>query len=376
MVDKKRRLNFVTRFFILFSVSSMVLISQVNAKAENSKDVILVLDTSMSMIGYGGKNIMTNVKNSINNYIDSLKDGDRVTFITFDKDVKVYPKILIDDKNDRDILKKYISMTEAKGQWTYTLNMLNQVFSIADTISKDKDKERNLVILIMTDALDDPPPGKRKQKFNLKKIADQYSGKDWWIYLVNLADLKGSKKLKESQEKLRGELSRVSENSQIVDGTDPEKAISEKIRPDIEKKERMQFIIFIILASAVVLGALLLLFLLIKRMRSVKVYGALEYWNAELLKPEVFSVDLNRYDTNVVNIGRVPGCELKIREYESSSPFAIKAVRDKGEIKLQLLIPEGVNAHFKNKEDSISLENGDIFQVENYSFRYLFEKTE
>ncbi len=373
MVEKRTSFNKLTRLFVLFSVSLVLILSSVNARAENNKDVILVLDTSMSMIGYGGKNIMPDVKDSINKYVDGLKDGDRVTFITFDKDVKVFPTVLIDDKNDRDIVKKYISVTEAKGEWTFTMKMLNQVFSLADKISKENGTSRNLVILIMTDALDDPPPGKRKDKFNLKNIADQYSGKDWWIYLVNLANLKESSKLRQAQEKLKGELSKISENSQIVDGSDPYKAINEKIQPDIAKKERVQFIIFILLALAAVLGCLLVLFLVIKRIKSVKLVGVLEFWNHELLKPEVGVAHLERYNAGMIIVGRVPGCQLKIREYESRIPFTLKASRINGEVKVQLLVPEGLNSHFKNKEAGNTLENGDIFQVENYSFRYLAE---
>jgi len=373
VVEKRTSFNKLTRLFVLFSVSLVLILSSVNARAENNKDVILVLDTSMSMIGYGGKNIMPDVKDSINKYVDGLKDGDRVTFITFDKDVKVFPTVLIDDKNDRDIVKKYISVTEAKGEWTFTMKMLNQVFSLADKISKENGTSRNLVILIMTDALDDPPPGKRKDKFNLKNIADQYSGKDWWIYLVNLANLKESSKLRQAQEKLKGELSKISENSQIVDGSDPYKAINEKIQPDIAKKERVQFIIFILLALAAVLGCLLVLFLVIKRIKSVKLVGVLEFWNHELLKPEVGVAHLERYNAGMIIVGRVPGCQLKIREYESRIPFTLKASRINGEVKVQLLVPEGLNSHFKNKEAGNTLENGDIFQVENYSFRYLAE---
>ena len=79
-----------------------------SASAAN-KDVILVLDTSLSMVGYQGKNIFESVKGSVDSYLDTLQDGDRVTFVTFDEDVKAYPQVLIDDQNDRDIVKKYIS---------------------------------------------------------------------------------------------------------------------------------------------------------------------------------------------------------------------------------------------------------------------------
>jgi Mg-chelatase subunit ChlD len=86
----------------------LVMFFQTDSKAASvtNKDVILVLDTSLSMVGYQGRNIMDDVKRSVYTYIDSLQDGDRVTFVTFDEDLKVYPQIVIDDQNDRDIVKK------------------------------------------------------------------------------------------------------------------------------------------------------------------------------------------------------------------------------------------------------------------------------
>lgn len=45
----------------------------------------------------------------------------------------------------------------------------------------------------MSDGLDDPIPANSKETFNLKKIAEQYSGNDWWIYIVNLAEMQKSK---------------------------------------------------------------------------------------------------------------------------------------------------------------------------------------
>ena len=123
---------------VVFMAAALFLSFQAEGKAASvtNKDVVLVLDTSLSMIGYQGRNIMDDVKKSVYTYIDSLQDGDRVTFVTFDEDVKIYPQVVIDDQNDRDIVKKYISVTEAKGQWTYTLKMLQTVFGIADTDRK------------------------------------------------------------------------------------------------------------------------------------------------------------------------------------------------------------------------------------------------
>lgn len=324
----------ILKSLLFLCVALLIVGNPVESRAAVNKDVILVLDTSLSMVGYGGKNIFNDVKLSIYNYIDTLQDGDSVVFVTFDTETRVFPSVLVDDQNDRDILKKYISVVEAKGQWTYTLNMLKTVFSIADDLDKDKGKKgaRNVAIVIMTDALDDPPPGKQKDHFDLTKIAEQYNGKDWWIYLVNLSDLEKSEQVAAAQENLRKELLKVSENTMIVDGSDPEKAMNQDIAQDIKKKEILgsNIIPFII---AGLLLILLLIFLLLRRLKSLKVYGQIEYWNHELIKPDVLSVDIGLYGLKEVTIGRTPGSIIKISDFESRNPVIVRAVRVSGEIK-------------------------------------------
>lgn len=350
---------------------------QTDSKAASvtNKDVILVLDTSLSMVGYQGKNIMDDVKRSVYTYIDSLQDGDRVTFVTFDEDLKVYPQIVIDDQNDRDIVKKYISVTEAKGQWTFTLKMLQTVFGIADTLTKDNQAQtqvnpRNVVIVIMTDGLDDPPPAKSKERFDLKKIAEQYSGNDWWIYLVNLAEMEKSKEISAAQKKLKEELSKISENTTFIDGQNPDKAINEDLQRDIEQKEWNQFKKILPFILLILLLILIIALVLIRRASTVKVKGSLDYWNHELLKPEVLNVSLTALNIKSIPVGRAIMTGVRIRDFESRHVFTLKAVREKGVIRIKIIADEGLEVGFKNKDFDGYVNDGDIFSASNFSFRY------
>jgi hypothetical protein len=259
--------------------------------------------------------------------------------------VKVYPRVLIDDQNDRDIVKKYISITEATGQWTHTLKMLKTVFALADQITKESEQntaelKRNVVIVIMTDGLDDPPPARAKEKFNLKKVAEQYSGNDWWIYLVNLDELQKSKEISAAQQNLLNELGKVSGNTSILDGSDPDKAINEELRKDVESREREQFYRLLAVVSGFLILILLIVFIIIK-MRSVKIKGRLEYWNHELLRPEVHNLSLTNFAKKEIVLGRGASCTAKIREYESRYTFSLKAVRKSGQILVAVSHEEG-----------------------------------
>jgi len=362
---------------VVFMAAALFLSFQAEGKAASvtNKDVVLVLDTSLSMIGYQGRNIMDDVKKSVYTYIDSLQDGDRVTFVTFDEDVKIYPQVVIDDQNDRDIVKKYISVTEAKGQWTYTLKMLQTVFGIADTLTKENQEQtkvnpRNVVIVIMTDGLDDPPPAKSSKRFDLKKIAEQYSGNDWWIYLVNLAEMEKSKEISAAHQKLKDELSKISENTTFIDGQNPDKAINEDLQRDIEQKEWSQFKKILPFIILLLLLVLIIALVIMKRASGVKVKGSLDYWNHELLKPDVLNVSLTALNMKSIPVGRAVTVGMRIREFESRNTFTLKAVREKGVIRIKIIPDEGLEVGFKNKDFDGYLNDGDIFSGSNFSFRY------
>ena len=357
---------------------SFVLFSPVNVNAASSnKDVILVLDTSLSMRGYGSgaRDIFETVKSSVNVYIDRLQDGDRVTFVSFDEEVKAFPRVMLDDQNDKDILKKYISMTEAHGAWTHMLKMLQQVFAIAKTLSDENasnNEKREVVIVIMTDGIDDPPPGKEKDAFTLKDVAAKYSDNDWWIYVVNLSEMEKTGKISASLAQFRSDLQAVSDNTMILDGTDPDKAINEDMKADMDKRDFVQQklipAIAIILALVILAGLFIYL-----RLKKLQIKGSLEYWNHELLKPEVYRVDLAPLGAREIIVGRILGCNVKLRDYESRIPFSLKAKNQKGGVILLLSHAEGLEVGFKNKEYDGIVNNGDIFTASNFSFRYLSE---
>ena len=89
-----------------------------------------------------------------------------------------------------------------------------------------------------------------------------------------------------------------------------------------------------------------------------------------MLKPEVHSVNLAGYNMKLIAIGRHPDSVLRIRDFEARGMFYLKAVREKGVIRIKISHDEGLEIFFKNKESDGYVNNGDIFAVSNYSFRY------
>jgi hypothetical protein len=338
-----------------------------SADARQNKDIILVLDTSLSMVGQaGGQNILDKVKRSISDYIGQVEDGDRVTFITFDVDTRIYPAVLVDDENDRDILKKYINMTQATGLWTYTYKMILKVIETADTLEKEKDG-RQTEIVIMTDAIDDPPPGDSK-KFDIKELVKKYGKKaDWWIYVLSFTNLKNSDAVKQQ---LGKDLGLITDNVKIIETGEPEKGKRELIEhQQMREAQSRNIIIPIIIAGAAILLILAILFF-VKRLSELKVVGMLEYWNNEVIEPYTQRFDLARRPSREVLIGKGLGCLLNIRDISIKKPFAIKAIRHEGAIRMQIIGNESAVVEMVNRQSDGLLLDGDIFKVGNFTFKY------
>jgi Mg-chelatase subunit ChlD len=337
-----------------------------HAMARQSKDIILVLDVSGSMIGQaGGKNIFDKVKQSVFDYIDQVEDGDRVTFATFETDVKIFPTVLVDDDNDRDILKKYMSMTEAKGLWTYTHKMIMKVLDEAKKLENEK-SGRPTEIVVMTDAIDDPPPSELK-KFNLKEFAEKYGKRsNLWIYILSFSNLKNT----EAAKKLTMDISKITDKVKIIQTAEPEKGKEELISEEKKVEAEGRSVLLPIIIAALCILLLLAAIFFIKRLADLKVVGKLEYWNNEIIEPYIQRFDLARKQVREAVIGKGFGCTVNVRDINIKTPIVIKAIRHEGSVRMQLVDNESARAEMVNRQSDGLLQDGDIFKVGNYTFKY------
>ncbi len=345
--------------------------------ARPSKDIILVLDTSMSMVGQaGGKNIFENVKKSIIDYIDkNVQDGDRFVYVTFDTESKIYPPVLVDDDNDRDILKKYISMTQASGIWTNTYKMIFRVFEEAEKLEKEKGG-RKTEIVIMTDAIDDPPPGEAK-KFNLAEFAQKYGKKaDVWVYILSFTNMQNS----EAAKKLGLNVAQVTEKVKVIETKEPQKG-KEALVEEQKKSEPWSFsmggisgisakiLIPIICALAIILLVLAIIFL-IKRSSSLLLVGKLEFWNNEVIAPVIQQFDLSKKPLKVATIGKGFGHTINVRDISIKAPLSLKAIKQGGSVHVMIMGGKDAPIEMVNREPDNLLQNGDVFKAGNFTFKY------
>jgi hypothetical protein len=360
------------RILSVIGICALFIVAAVsNSYAREKKDYLVVLDTSYSMAGSGGKNIIESVKTSLNGYIDRIESGDTLTFVTFADDVKIYPTVKLEDKNDRDIVKKYISVTEANGHWTYTLEMVKKVLKKADELQA-ANKDHQIVIVIMTDTLDDPPPSKRGEKLSIKDIAKNYQGGEWYIYLVSLGDIQKNARV----QKMASDLSTASSKTKVVTQEDPTKAITQvesSVKDQSDQKSRIPVWVKILLAIAALL-VLFLLFVIIRniivKMAFLRVKGFLDYRYSQSPYKSFTSVDLSKIDEKRISIGNGSDFRVNIRDYSLKNPVIIEARRFEGAVHPVVNEELSPPVEFLNGKNTIFLNDGDSFKAGEIIFVY------
>jgi len=109
--------------------------------------------------------------------------------------------------------------------------------------------------------------------------------------------------------------------------------------------------------------------MVLRRAAQLKVKGALEYWNNELLEPSIEKANLTAKNSRTITIGSDTHNMIRIHDLAIREPIMLKAVRKDKVVKCQLLAPENV-VQFVNRDAGNILNDGDIFKINNYTFKY------
>lgn len=178
-------------------------------------DLVIALDKSRSM----EEEIVAVKEYIINNIItDRLIIGDYFLVIGFYKESEVITAGIIQSEADKDRMKKDISGVEATGYWTDIGNMFDRLW---DEFLERKNNPRKKRFLIMTDSINEPPPGspyytkdgKLKHDF-LEKIDDLFEYPGWKIQILAIGLDAGGNVFKEE---IKGTLSEVDEDATTED---------------------------------------------------------------------------------------------------------------------------------------------------------------
>lgn len=148
----------IPSIFALALISSHLSTAFAQTTPKGGIDWILVVDTSASMRGVGGtKNIFEQVKNSVNEFVNTARLGDTVTIYSFDKDVTLKAtSIPITSNPDRGKLKQIIKSLQAEGMRTHTGKAVQQALQYSAQLNQRPDTiGRTVSIVLLTDGVED-----------------------------------------------------------------------------------------------------------------------------------------------------------------------------------------------------------------------------
>jgi hypothetical protein len=173
-----------------------------SAEETTPTSVIYLLDVSGSM-SKGG--LFENIKVRLKELVTERKVGDEVILGTFSDSV-LWP-VRVNIRGSREItdIKKIVDHLEAKGLWTWMSRAFKETKDKAQDI-KAKSPETRLMIYILTDCINDPPPEVKKAEPPWKFVEvlleyfEGFKAEETYIYLLSYRPLKPEEK-KEIEEK-------------------------------------------------------------------------------------------------------------------------------------------------------------------------------
>ncbi len=354
------------RRFTLLALALVV----IAACGRNPRNLIVVLDTSGSMVG--PQKTMDKVRGSLPRLLETVQKGDTVTLLSFDETVRSGETIRIQKEEDKKLVLDQAAALPAEGMYT---DMVNMVAAVREK-SAQLEKNGDLVIVILTDGMDDPRPGARRDRFNLEVLRSPESPpiKEYYIYYVNLGTLK--------DEKLEARLKSISPQVKVVQGkpggSAAEQTGIDTVSSDIRTatflgsmKRIWQTYTKEILIGAGALLALILLILFIKWFRNrYKAEGKLSYYEDGVSFPMKTDYTLNKLQAAEFTIGATLGSNLRVRGLGTQERLAFRAKGAKGH---SYLVPSSRAANLMKviaQKQKGLISTGDRFKIGNFIFEY------
>lgn len=173
-------------FILLVCPAQRVVAMRMDDGSQAPTAVVLVLDTSLSMIGRGAPSVV--FPEAIGFCIETvgkLEVGDAVTLITFATDVREEFTVEIEAQADLDDVRRRILDLDAEGVKTYMSGALRAAFLKAETLSARYSDER-VQVYVITDGKNDPPDGVPPDDYELRSVTAPYQGRAWFVHVLQL----------------------------------------------------------------------------------------------------------------------------------------------------------------------------------------------
>lgn len=344
------------------------------------KHLSIVVDTSGSMGGRG--KTMESVKAKLPKLLEEANIGDTVEIIRFDTHVYRSGEIKIQSDADRKTAADKIRAFQAKGLYTDFSSMLQ---ALGKTARAKEAAGIPHYIVVLSDGKDDPPPGRKIGKLNLKAFEsdDPLDIQETYIYYISpgkLADEKTPEKLAQISKKVKTvEVGEKKPSKGIAGAKTETKVVTEdeaiaEVGEDIGWKARFAWLITVYRYGRFVLAALILLWILLKVVRKMAagpmLNGVIRFHESGMTNPFPTEYQLGKLHSDHFTLGSVLGSNLRIKDLGVTNQFQFKGKMQGSEL---VLVPKGqaknmMKPIIQAKKDLIV--SGDKFQLGNYVFEY------
>lgn len=391
----------------------------------SARDYVLVVDTSGSMeVGTEErKSTMNKVRRSMQSFMQSVNPGDTVTLLGFDAETRNLGTFSINSEADRAGPVNAVRDLEASGRHTF---MKAMVSSVSETVRELEGRGRNVIVVIMSDGKDDPPPGETDNRLALAEIQDTTASAgnerlvDTFIYYVSLGKLKDPS-LEAELRKLSPDVKTIEKQSKPAsqsnsgakgaaasgtagdsgksmadaNGTQAEGAgagaagegdaaadaegadadgdeigLSEVAQDVADRSWYKQLKAIGTIAAPIIFGILFLIWLWRKWQNRHKVNGTLTYYEADVGSPLKNNFDLAKTQKSAVAVGSKVGADLKVRQSGLPRNISLKAVHKSGEDFLKPASADEALFKFNTRQQDELISKGDSFRLGNYVFEY------
>lgn len=138
------------------AVVFLILAPFARAQTRGKVDWIFLVDTSASMRGVGGtQDIFDDVKESVGTFVREASDGDSVSVLTFDRDVRSHGLRDLHAQLDRDELSATIDTLAANGDRTHLGLAIEKGLERAESLRARGDPTRSRALVLFTDGKED-----------------------------------------------------------------------------------------------------------------------------------------------------------------------------------------------------------------------------
>lgn len=304
--------------------------------------------------------------------------GTQLTLYTFNG--KPHLLLRATSKTQGDLKEKIageLSRATPDGRWTNTRALLDRLYADALTARK-KNENQPLIVTVLSDGLDDPPPGEARKKaardpLKLQDLAGEPDPKvtgnktadpDKFVYFISLSRLQS--KLQTSAEG----------GAKTISGAGPGEALT-RLENDVKQSLFERYVepyLWLYYALAGLL-ALLLLYLLTRFLirRRKRVRGHLSYWEKGFANLDRREEQLEDFKKTHVRVGQGRDNQLRIKFLDTREPieFSMRGFFRRPRIFLSRVPAE----EFKilrgvDPQTGFQLEEGARFQLANFIFEY------